>query len=336
MKVNRKNFCNILNTVKVGLSNSKSLEGMLYFQFTGKDLMAYNNHILLKHEFKTDFTCFVHAGNLIKTVNNLTENKIDISVNEDKFIIKSRGIQLRLSLISDEELIERTSIILNEVKECKWYTVPKNFMQCLSLCQFAISKKESDGTLQYAYVDNTQMIASDNNRIAKTILSKKMKRMLLKHDIIPILKDLKIEKYGVTKSHIHFKTDGTYVLSVRKRIGQYPEFSTIIKNSEKGVSIVLSSDMIADLDISEIFNTEFDSSVMIKLKDNHCYITATSEAGEMYAKPKIDYTGKEIKFYINPTFLTEMLNHSTTIIYNENSIRLQNEDFVIVTALMEK
>jgi len=337
MIVNRKLFCEILDAIKFGLSKSKSLESMLYFQFTGKYLIAYNNQILAKHKFESDFTGFVHANNLIRTMNKITDKEVSIAVENENFIIKSSKVKLKLALLNDEEIKERTDIIIAEVKKCEWIKVPENFLECLKLCHFAISKNESQNTLQYAYINKDQMFASDNNRIALTPLSKKMKTMLIKHDVISVLSDLDVKQYGITKSHLHFKNDDDkFTLSIRRVVGKYPDFSEILEDAKKGTEITLSSGISDNLEISEIFSTEFDSSVTIKIKKGACFISANSDAGKMNTKTKIDYKGEDLEFHINPTFLNEMLSYSSTIIHGEGKVSLQSKNLLLITALMEK
>ncbi len=333
MRVNRENFYKILDIVKVGLSRSKSLEGMLYFQFTGDSIMAYNNQILVTYKFKTDFSCFVHADNLIKIVSKLKDEEIDISLKDETFLVKARNTQLKLATIEDSEISERTEAVIKAISECKWYTIPENFSECAKLCQFAASKKESDATLQCISINNTSMISSDNNRIATAVLSKKMKPMLLKAEFIPTVTGLNLSKYDVTKSWIHFKEkDENFILSVRRIMGNFPDFGSIL-NSIEGEEVSLSDDLVRGLDVSEIFIDEFNSSVNLAFSKGKCIVTTNSDAGSMKFQSKADYNGEPFEFSVSPEFLVEMLNHSTSLTHSKDKIGIKSGDFQIVTAL---
>lgn len=333
MKVNREDFYKILDVVKVGLSRSKSLEGMLYFQFTGDSVMAYNNQILITYKFKTDFSCFVHADNLMKAISKLKDDEIDISLRDDKFLIKAKNTQLQLATIEDTEISDRTDSIIKAIKECKWYSMPKNFVECAKLCKFAASKQESDAALQCISINNTDMLASDNNRIAHAVLSKKMKPMMLKAEFVPVITGLDIDKYDVSKAWIHFKEKNeNFILSVRRIMGNYPNFDQIL-TSVSGETITLSDDLVRGLDVSEIFIDEFNSSVNLAFSKGKCIVTTSSDAGEMKYRSKTDYSGEEFNFSVSPEFLLEMLNHSTTLKHDKDKISIKSGDFKIVTAL---
>ena len=336
MKVNKEDFYKILNTVKIGLSKSKSLESMLYFQFTGESIMAYNNEILITYKFKTDFSCFVHANNLMKTINKIKSTEIDISIVTDKFIIKTPDIQLKLNTIIDDEIPLRTNEIIKSIDKCKWYKLPSNFFDCIKLCQFAASKKESDKTLTCININKTIMISSDNNRVAKAILSKKMKSMLIQSDHVSTIINLNLLKYDITKSWIHFKEENdNFILSVRRISGNYPDFSDIIDSLE-GDKVELSKDILDGLDISEVFVDEFNSSIIITVKKNICIIKAKADSGSMQYRTKTEYNGKDFTFSVNPSFLKEMLKHSSILVHSDTKISITNGDFTIVTALFEE
>jgi len=333
MKINKANFYDVLSTVKIGLSKSKSLESMLYFQFTGENIMAYNNEILITYKFETDFECFVHADNLMKTVSKIKGDLIDISMEETDFIIKAKDVKLKLKTITDEEIPLRTKEIAKSIETCKWYSIPENFFDSAKLCQFAASKKESDNTLACLSIKDTIMIASDNNRVAKAILAKKMKTMLLQSRHIPTIISLDLSTYDVTKSWIHFKEENdAYVLSVRRTSGNYPDFSSVV-DKLNGESVELEKGMLDGLDMSEVFTDEFTSSVTITIKKNICLIQAKSDSGSMQYRTKTEYDGADFSFSVSPSFLKEMLRHSSTLRHDEKRISITNGDFTIVTAL---
>lgn len=333
MKVNRESFYKILDTVKVGLSRNKSLESMLYFQFTGNTIMAYNNQILITYRFKSDIKCFVHADKLMKAVSKLKGEFIDISFENDTFVIKAKGVQLKLNTISDQEIMDRTRSVAKDLKSCKWNDIPENFIECAKLCQFAASKNESDNTLICLNIQKDTMIASDNNRIAKANLSTEMKDMLIKAEFVSTIAGLDLSKYDTTKSWIHFKgSDNKFILSIRKIEGNYPDFTEIMKVNSDNV-IELPKNVLDVLDISEIFIDEFNSSVNLNMKKGMCFITTKSDSGSMQSKFKIDYSGDELSFSVSPVFLMKMLTHSSSIHHDEDKISIVNDNFVIVTAL---
>lgn len=331
MKVNKEHFYKILDVVKLGLSKSKSLEGMLYFQFTGNKILSYNNSTMVSHDFKSDFDCFVHADSLMKVIDKIKNADIDISLDDDKFIIKSKSILLKLNTIKDDEIKERTESILKEVNVCKWYSIPDNFVDCIKTCQFAASKKESEGTLTYLNIKDTEITASDNNRVARAILSKKMKPMMLKADAVSSITSMNALKYDTSKSWIHFKND-TAILSVRRIVGDYPDFSEIFKFKSND-KIKLSKNILTGIDISEIFISEFNSSINILITNGKCEITTKSDAGSMKYRSKIAYKGRDLSFSISPEFLIKMLNHSFEFQYDDDKIGVDSDNFSIVTAL---
>jgi len=327
----RKDLLTILDKIKSGTSNNRD-EVTSNFLFTGKEISSYDDQIAIQHPLKTDFSLFVNANNLYKIVTKLKTEQINLSKKNEKLNIKNKTSNLNLSIIQDTELTNKMNSIEQSMKNKKWKALPTNFINNILLCYPLASKQESDQTLTYVFIENQDCIASDNSRIAFTMMDESMPNMFIKASKVPYLIKINPVKYAIGKSWIHFKNTDNCIFSMRKIEGVYPDFLQF--KEFDGTKIKLSKKILEGVDLSLIVADVLDPLIIVKIANNICYIVTESELGKVQYKSKIEYSGKEISFTINPEFLKEMMSHSSSIIISKERAKLKTDtDFALVTSL---
>jgi len=328
----RKKLLNALEKVKPGIASKEIVESMTYFHFSGKNIVTYNDKISIQHPLKTDFNLFVKANDLYKIISKLPADKITLARKEDKLNVRCKTLNANLSIIDDPEVKTRIATVDMSLKKAKWKKLPSNFNESISLCAFSASKQESDQTLSCVYINEMDCIASDNSRIAHSILTEAMQNMLIKASEVHSLIAIKPTKYYTSKAWLHFKNEDNCIFSIRKIEGDFPDYFQFF--DFEGTEINLPKDILTGIDITSILADQLDPFITIKISNDSCIISGKSEAGKVQHKSKIDYTGKEISFEINPDFIREMMSHSSSIVISKERAKLQTDsDFSLVTSL---
>jgi DNA-cytosine methyltransferase len=332
-KMERKELAKIINHIKPGIQGNASLELLSHFYFSGKELVSYNDKISVLFPCKTEFTAFVKATDLSNIVNRCKDDIMKLSISGKKLNIRTKSMNVNLATLQDEELGKRLESVSESLKGAKWFTLPKNFSECVRLCAFASSKNEADQTLTCVKLGGERCYASDNMRIAKAVLSKKIKPMLIKASEIKNLTGINPTKYSGSNSWLHFKNDDGCIFSIRKVKGKFPDFEPFF--DFEGTSINLPKELLVGADLASIFVDAIAPSINISIEKGKCVVSVKSDSGTIQHKSKIKYKGKPIKFSINPDFIKEMMSHSSNIVVSNDRARLDTENFSLLTTLFE-
>lgn len=318
--------------LRPGVDTKDIVESMTYYFFSGTDIITYNNKISIQHPFKSEFKLFVKAKDLFGLLSKTTMEEVSLKEKDGKLNVSSKKFKANLATIIDEEVVARIKAVEKSLKKIKWETLPENFCTNLSLCSYTASKQESDGTLTCVYINKTDCSSSDNNRVSHAILSSEMDTMLVKASEIKNLMAIAPLEYSVTKSWLHFRNKENCIFSIRRISGDFPEFLQFFEF--KGIKLDLPKDILEGVDIASIFMDSDDSAINFNIKDNICIISIKSDNGKIQHRSKIKYKGKEIAFSINPDFLREMMQYSSTITLGKDKIKLQTENgYSLLTAL---
>lgn len=330
--MNRKELLNALTVVKPGVANKDLVEAMTYFFFTGTHVVSYNDVISIQFPIKTDFSSFVNANDLYKLLSKITSEDVQFTLNDSKLMLKASKVKSTFATITDDKILKRLDSINESVSSAKFLKLPNDFVEAVNLCSFVASKNESDQALTCVSINLTDVISSDNMRIARTSLEKKMKPMLLKASEIKSLLAINPAAYALTDSWIHFKSKEGCIFSIRRVKGNYPDFGKHIDFD--GTDVTLSTSIVEGIELATIFvDSDDDKKIVVSLKKGQVRIFKENESGSNEFREEMDYDGPDISFSINPDFLKEMLSHSTTIKVGTDRAKLTSGNFTMVTAL---
>ncbi len=334
--MNKDKLLEILKKVKPGISDKSIVESMTYYYFSGKEVVTYNDKISILHPLETDFNLFVKADDMFKIVSLSKAKELKLKENGNKLNIRSPNMNVNLTTILDEEIIDRIGIIRKSIEDIKWIKLPGNFMECAKLCSFAASKTESETTLSCIYFNESDCMALDNDRFASAKLDGKIKEFFFKAAQLSNLASIEPTLYVLTKAWIHFKNEDGCIFSIRRINGTFESMDDVL--NFEGTSVDLSTDIIEGADIAAIFTDSLEPVVSLKITKGKCLVSVSSEGGGSQHRSKIAYEGPDIEFNLNPEFLREMLQHSTSITIDDDSTKakLSTENFTMMASLRAK
>ena len=164
----------ILSSVKPGLAVKDIVESMTNFYFVGSQVVTYNDKISIMHPFKTPFSAFIKADTLYSIISKLPSDKFTMEKKDEKVLLKAKGVNIKLPVIFDDEIVGRIKIVKKGMNSVEWKELPENFSECIKLCSFAASKSESESVISCVKVEGNKCAATDNKRIAYAILKSEL------------------------------------------------------------------------------------------------------------------------------------------------------------------
>lgn len=333
--MDRKEVLSILKKIKPGIADKGIVESMQYIYFSGSNVVTYNDKISILHPFKTKFkNIFVKADDFFRIIDKSKSNKIKMTEKGNFLNVRSPNMNVNLTTILDEEIIDRIGMISKSLKGPKWKKLPDDFLSSAALCAFAASKQESELTTSCVYINGSKCMATDNDRFASANMTGKMESMFIKASQLPNLVSIEPIVYAITSSWLHFKNKDNCVFSIRRVDGMFPDFSGVI--DFEGTTIKLSNEILEGTDLAKIFIDKLEPVVTVKISKGRCIVSIKSDGGTSQHRSKVDYNGKPIVFTLNPDFLKEMLARSTVITLDNKFSRakLVTDNFIMITSLL--
>ena len=331
--MNKQEFLSALITTKPGININGIDESMGYFYFTGKNVITFNNTISIQSPLKTNFRTFLRGNDLVNLLMGTKSETMDIQMQDTKVKIKAKNIQATLNTIEDEDFVVKIKAIAKAIKSVEWKPLPKNFVQAISACSTVFVAGELDSILSCASITKDTCLASDNQRIVKSKFDSTLDDMLIKCTEIGKLTGIDPIEYGISDNWVHFKNESNCIFSLIKVEGDFPEISSLFDFD--GEKLILPKNLTDGINITEIFVDSISPYINIKFEKGNCILAISSKYGSVKHRSKIKYSGKPIEFAINPEFLKSMIQHSTTVVLNEEKtkLKLETKNYSIVSAL---
>jgi len=337
MEIKTAELLKVLNTIKSGLSKKEIMQGGKTFIFTGTELLTYNDQISIRVPYKTDFAMAVPSDELLKILSKIKTETIQISFDIEKteFSIKSGRTQsgLKCPDIAIESVLE----VITPDESAKWKNLPDDFIQGLLMTLFSASSDMTKPILTCISVGKEFMLSSDNLRISKYGFTD---RGVSEPFLLPalsaqeIIKIKTLTKYTIDGSWIHFAGADGLIFSSRTVDGEFPDVSQFFE-IEGEVLKLPQKELQESIEMVSILaegDFDFDKKIEVEIKDKKIICTGVQDVG--WISDSIDcHTSKEIKFYINPFYFKEILNHPVTAVHSEKVLKFISGTFQHLVSL---
>lgn len=324
MKINREETIKILNLVKPGLANKAIIETNTHFAFTGQNIMTYNDRISIIHPFETNFKCTIPADSLYKVLLKIKDKMVEIKLEENELKIISSNIKSGLTINTDENI--------NEIKVPNegWKNLPMDFLDGIFLCMFAVSKDISHPLISNVSINGNIITATDDIRISKYEMKPpKMPNFLLPLTSAIELTKLNPNKFVLDESWVYFKDKNDIIFCSRIVKDEFPDMSGFFKI--EGEEIKLPEDLIETIDSAGILaEGDIDIEKRISVKIGGKKISCQGKRDEGWIESQLTSnvkTDQDIKFTVNPIFLSQILSYSPTMIYSGDKVKFISDKF---------
>jgi len=283
--------------------------------FNEDELLAYNDRISIAYPYKTGIKGSVPAEDLNKIISGITDDELDITVSDTDVTITSASTEATISIEMDSTAVEQyfSNICFDDME---WYPLPSSFMNDLALSRLTTATNALDPkNLHCVHVSGDKVRSGDGYRLSEITMSSKIEDTVLipAASIAELLQFTDFVDYAVANNWIHFATTDDIVVSCRLVVGNYPDFSKILKNFKAETTVTISQELLPILlNLSGLVAgaSDFMKSVHIELTANA--ITVTGRKDGLRVKKTLKCTNEtEVVFDISPVSLAHFLQTST-------------------------
>lgn len=337
MKIEKKELLEKLNKVKAGLSTKEIIEHGKHIAVTGDEIISFNDQISIGVGFKTDFSCFVPAEELLKIVSKIKSDEIQISFKNNILSIKSGNVSGQLKCL-DQDLKEFLENIRPAKKKLKWNNLPEDFIEGITMTVFSCSSDMTKPYLTCLNIQTDEIVSSDNIRISRFSFDKeKMKDAFLlpATSAKELLKIKNITQYAITNSWVFFKNKEGLTFCSRIVEADFPDVSAFFEieggkfSFPKTVETAISTaSILAEGDY------DFDKKIKVVVKDKKMTCKGEQDIGWVLEETEVSIA-KNFSFVINPFFFMEVLKHTSNAKINDNVILFYSKNFQHLIMLFE-
>ncbi|MGD8707125.1 MAG: hypothetical protein PVI88_00395 [Nitrosopumilaceae archaeon] len=309
MEIKTDELKNVLNTLFAYVSKKNNIVSDVFskFIFDNDKIFIVNEEYAFEIPFDIDLSAVLGVDEMIKIINGISAEKINMKIKDDFLLIKSGNTKAK--------------IICNEVKEenkkfidvnYKWKKVPDNFNMGVGLCIFSAAKDDYMYVYNNIHIHDNMITSTDNLRISKFLLEEKMDEFLLPLISAKFLCKHKTKKYFLEKNMVHFKNDDGTIFHSRIVSGDFPDINQFFILDKKNIFYTFPDDIKNTIKlVSTLAEGEFDvdKRIEIKIQNNSMKCKAKNTKGWIESDIKLDI-GIDFEFKINPVFLLDILNLS--------------------------
>ena len=315
MKIKRSELLQALNAVKPGLATKSVVQQMEHVIFTGQDIITYNEQTGILYPFETEFEASVNYNDLYKIITKIKKDEIDLTVEGSELLITTKTTKAGLVTMNTGEIDESLNGLINQLPDeengLEWQNLPSDFIDGALLCIPATSRDLSQGTLACLYVNGTNMICSDNQRVSWYELSEAVDaEFFIRAGTIRELASFDIKRLCVSESWVHFITENDVVFSTRLIRGKSFNYFLDMFDGFKGTAVKLPEGLKALVDAAAVMAEDEDvRNMKITLREGEMICATQNARGWIEEPVPIKFNKKTpIDFQVSAVFLQQILN----------------------------
>jgi len=327
-----KEFKTALEVVKPGLASKEKIEQTSSFAFLEDKVVTYNDEIYIQHPLKgIPLRGAIKAEELYKFLSKIKTEKINLDIDEDKVTVKSGRAKVEFTLeaeitlpIDDKKLVDKG----------KWRELPENFIEAVSMAKGSCSRDRTDPKLLCVHLNKKGIIeGSDGFRILQYDLGTKLPIDSVLIPATSITSVANINPIEITSSEewVHFRNANKTIISCRILAEDYVDTSRFIDTDEKGVKLILPSELSEVLDTAEIFASEGDVDLTVKKKK--LIIRAKSETAAFKDELDLEKAKSEFTFSVAPYLLRGILKQVQSCTIYSDRLLFKGDSWKYATVL---
>jgi hypothetical protein len=332
MQVDRKELISELQSVSPGLQSPEIIDQSSRFVWQRGVVWTYNDAISCHRRSCLKLNkVAVEASALIKLLQELPDDSLDITVSKGELRLKGRNRRAGIRIEREIKLpIEMVDIAR------QWILLPTQFLTAVDFVKGCASTSENEFDLTCVHITPKYIECTDNYQAARYRLQTKWTTPILvpAADIAHLVK-LEVTKRAETESWIHFKNKAGSVFSCRNYPdGDYVQLDDIFR--AEGSPLTLDKALAEASKRASIFSAgslEPIEMVSVRMSKNVIEITGESYRGWYSERRKIDYKGKTFEFKIPPSQLSQLAKHNSHCQINDESLRIDGDHCIYITSL---
>jgi len=308
----RDELIKVLKTVMPGVSKGDALlQGADAFVFTPGLVQTYNDHLSVSHPANIDVTASVKAVEMVRVLEKMAGLDVQMKVEDNQLMVTDGNTNLAMKLmeVQTPSLIEAL-----DLEGLEWNPIPKDFLPAIDLCLSSVSNNPAHGVLNGIKVDGTDLLASDNYRVAWSVIGEPMREFIIPGlATAALLKIPDLESYAVS-TWVHFMNKEGAVFSSRLLGGDFPSdtMKGLFPANEDSVEYELPEALKPALERAAIMTSSQDGVmeyVTLSRKGDNLLVQGERQFGSVLDKVPAGEAGFPVdtQININPKFLLDIM-----------------------------
>jgi len=330
--IKRTDLIEVMEAVRPGLQEGKTLiDQAECFVFMDGEVITFNDEVSVSCPCDfIDIEGSVRAKEMHAYLKRISDEFITLEQTTDQLRVKA-GRKDSGFAFEAEVRLPVDAIPMPEDDE--WHTLPKDFCEALTFVSFSIGKDYSNLVLTNAYIHDKCVDASDNMRMTRRLLGKKVPVPFF----VPIrqLKTLvgyNPVEYAVVGDWVHFANDFGVIFSVLQVKGSFPDIGKYFETD--GTEIKVPAEITEGAERAEIFlNSIVQDENLVEVSSDGTGMTITAKGPSGWTKEEFEYKGKEFKFSMPPKFIQEAFGLVDKAVLTESTIILNGKEFKHCSAI---
>lgn len=326
--MNTKELKEVLQLLFKNMKSKSIIESYNSFIFDKNRIIVFNDNYSLEVFFESKIQVRVPAEETLKIISGINDSEITLKVEEGNLQIKGKRVKAAITCFDWD-----SSILETIEAKSKWLGAADNFNQGIKLCLFSTSADISSAVINSISCHGNIIQSTDNYRVSRFSLSKKMKTFLLPLTSAILLSQLKTKEYSLDENWIHFKNVDGSIMHTRIVEGSFPDTSQLFEI--EGPIFHLPEKLHEQIDlVSTLAEGDFvtDKKIKVEIHEGTLRCRAENETGWIESDIELD-TAESIAFIINPIFFSEVLKLSSTAVTDGEKIVFESENFEHIMTL---
>lgn len=313
--------------------------------FADKDIIAYNQSVLVAYPLETGITGSVPIKELSTILKKMKpgELKIELEDNRDsQMVVASKDLWLSLCIDPDDYRFDAVNELLDIAdNQTEWYEFEdyKTFSNALELCRKNASK-QGYNAFNYVHLIENEIIGADDFRISRYEVSEYFEPYVLLHPTqCKAIVDYDLSQFACTDSHMMFLNADDVLVVVHNYSSSFEirDVSPFFDFEGKGYILPKElSEQINRIRVMAIGKSLLEQTIMITLQTGRVTVRAEKDVGvaEIDCNAPDLVVKKEFSFLINPLFFSEGLqNTDCTVKIGEKQILLKHGAYLNLIGL---
>lgn len=339
MKVSRSELLKVLDQVKPGLAKKEIIEQAAHFIFTKGEVATFNDYICVTHPFEMDVEFSVRGDDFYKIINGITENDIELTLDNDTLGIKAKKTKAALSTVIGETA--KVTHMIDSVRESIsgknfWKPLPKEFTNGLLLCSFSASNDLATGVRSCCAVRKDAIYTTDNIRASIYIMDSSMDEVLLPYKCVQDLIKYNVTEYGISDNWAHFRTADGITFNCKTMKGDYPygPIEDLFSDEEPILTFPADlTDAVKAITMLAEGDGDVDKAITLDIEAGSITCKAQKERGWITKTVDTTYEGESFKLLINPVFLAQVLRQATAFSMQSGKGMFMSDNFSHILSL---
>jgi len=333
MAVNRAEFLQALQAVQAGLSTKATIQQSSCVVFRNNEIITFNEEVAcrIKSPLKLEITGAVAAKPLMKILGKLSEEVVDVSVEDNKLFIK--GDKREACIVMEADIVLPVDSV--EKPGEKWKPLHEDFLDAINTVCECTGRDSEKIALTCVHITKDFVEACDNSQMARYTVPTRIKiDGLVRGEYIKHIVTLEMKEVNETEMWIHFRNDLGLVLSCRRYTEGYPNLTPTIET--EGIPTSFPPGLVEAVERAEVFSEENadNNRVRIDLRTGKVRIKGTGNSGWYTETKDIEYDGPYLAFQVSPKLMVQLVKRHNKCDVTGKQLRVNGGKYIYVAALV--